>query len=1019
MDQLRCFFNCVSSGEIAYVSAAWLKKWANAPFIAVSSSILPSMVFHLKVDHALMDDEISISSTQLMTKYGYDITIEKVNVKSLKNLPAITQLTLLVPPSVYQILNQRQNSKYIIELVLNDLNDSIVRKGSIIKSVNGEVILSEPFPQGLIDLNTNVLLVKGSEKLDYPELKQLTLNGIVHNNEFSIKTIHYNSMVKYSTVGSYMAQFPYEDPELFVCMHYEDLIRLDCLSGDILELVYNDTKIYARVFPFLDPTDLYSEGSIYISPTLDLQFNNSKMVNISKYNTKSSSPWTTPLPIPLAMDVTISRIATNVTLDKRNQLGFLAALKRYFQSHKRVITLGQIVPISFNAFISHNIDDQNEGDVVINESKGNTIACFQITSGKYLSKDNQLVDLNPGEQYYVSPSKSTLTQKGLVSNSIMLKSKETNWNDIASHLGLPNEFTFNQNADNTFSYAKELRKIFQTAWSNDKAFFKTTVALYSTTRSVGKSTLVKSLCNEFGSELIDFDCNELSMLFPSQPAAMIAHVEAKTGKVLNNCSRVVIYLRHLDTLCKVADGGSSDQKVLDEGVAQKFTSMLRSLVASGAIVICSCLDIDGLNEMVRSEMVFEIEVKVPNDKERVQIYDYLLQSSDDDKIKFLIGEDVSIQGLSMQSAALTPNDMKSIVKHVKIVAMERLQDLSKELKMSIKDLILINGGGCILNSDDFENSINSARSKFSDSIGAPRIPNVKWEDVGGLDTVKDDILDTIEMPLKHPELFGSGMKKRSGILFYGPPGTGKTLLAKAIASNFSLNFFSVKGPELLNMYIGESEANVRRVFQRARDARPCVVFFDELDSVAPKRGNQGDAGGVMDRIVSQLLAELDGMSDGDGGDGVFVVGASNRPDLLDEALLRPGRFDKLLYLGISDTHEKQAKIIEALSRKFPLSSSVDLISVANRCPFNFTGADFYALCSDALLLAMGRSAKEVEAKVQNSGQSLRRWFDTSSPSEYAVEVTEEDFDAALRDLNASVSPQELAHYERIRDQFST
>src|ERR1700722_1895686 len=142
----------------------------------------------------------------------------------------------------------------------------------------------------------------------------------------------------------------------------------------------------------------------------------------------------------------------------------------------------------------------------------------------------------------------------------------------------------------------------------------------------------------------------------------------------------------------------------------------------------------------------------------------------------------------------------------------------------------------------------------------------------------------------------------TGILLYGPPGTGKTLLAKAVATSCSLNFFSVKGPELLNMYIGESEANVRRVFQRARDARPCVIFFDELDSVAPKRGEKGDSGGVMDRIVSQLLAELDGMSSGgstskdsDGtgssgnGGGVFVIGATNRPDLLDPALLRPGR----------------------------------------------------------------------------------------------------------------------------------
>lgn len=194
-----------------------------------------------------------------------------------------------------------------------------------------------------------------------------------------------------------------------------------------------------------------------------------------------------------------------------------------------------------------------------------------------------------------------------------------------------------------------------------------------------------------------------------------------------------------------------------------------------------------------------------------------------------------------------------------------------------------------LSAADFDAALGKARDSYSESIGAPKIPTVSWDDVGGLAHVKHDILDTIQLPLEHPELFADGLKKRSGILLYGPPGTGKTLIAKAVATSCALNFFSVKGPELLNMYIGESEANVRRVFQRARDARPCVIFFDELDSVAPKRGNHGDSGGVMDRIVSQLLAELDGMSGTDGGADVFVIGATNRPDLLDSALLRPGR----------------------------------------------------------------------------------------------------------------------------------
>ena len=174
------------------------------------------------------------------------------------------------------------------------------------------------------------------------------------------------------------------------------------------------------------------------------------------------------------------------------------------------------------------------------------------------------------------------------------------------------------------------------------------------------------------------------------------------------------------------------------------------------------------------------------------------------------------------------------------------------------------------------------------------------------------------------------------------------------------------------MYIGESEANVRRVFQRARDARPCVVFFDELDSVAPKRGAHGDSGGVMDRIVSQLLAELDGIASSSSSSGdVFVIGATNRPDLLDPALLRPGRFDRMLYLGVSDTHLAQLRILQALTRKFRLDPALDLENVARDCSLNLTGADFYALCADALLKAMSRTAQEIDARI---GTCFVRFF---------------------------------------------
>ncbi|KAG9082714.1 peroxisomal assembly protein [Ceratobasidium sp. UAMH 11750] len=336
-----------------------------------------------------------------------------------------------------------------------------------------------------------------------------------------------------------------------------------------------------------------------------------------------------------------------------------------------------------------------------------------------------------------------------------------------------------------------------------------------------------------------------------------------------------------------------------------------------------------------------------------------------------------------------------------------------------------------LTARDLESALDAARAAYSESIGAPKIPNVSWDDVGGLAHVKSDILDTIQLPLEHPELFADGMKKRSGILLYGPPGTGKTLLAKAVATSCALNFLSVKGPELLNMYIGESEANVRRVFQRARDARPCVVFFDELDSVAPRRGQAGDSGGVMDRIVSQLLAELDGMGTGGGGGEVFVIGATNRPDLLDPALLRPGRFDRMLYLGVSTTHADQLRIIQALTRKFRLDPSLDLAAVAERCPFNYTGADFYALCSDAMLKAMARKAEEVERRVaeinaqpplpEHAYPMTAQYYlaELATAAETDVLVNADDFFKALDELVPSVSASELEHYREVQQKFAS
>uniref|UniRef100_A0A1I7V1Y2 Peroxisomal ATPase PEX6 n=1 Tax=Caenorhabditis tropicalis TaxID=1561998 RepID=A0A1I7V1Y2_9PELO len=218
----------------------------------------------------------------------------------------------------------------------------------------------------------------------------------------------------------------------------------------------------------------------------------------------------------------------------------------------------------------------------------------------------------------------------------------------------------------------------------------------------------------------------------------------------------------------------------------------------------------------------------------------------------------------------------------------------------------------------YEELIDTRNTNFADAIGAPKIPNVCWEDVGGLEETKQTVLESIRT-----NLFGSRALKRSGIILYGSPGCGKTLIAKAVATEFKIAFLSVKGPELLNKYVGQSEENLRKVFERAKQASPCVIFFDEIDSLAPNRGRNGDSGGVIDRIVSQLLAELDKLHNSP-LTKVFVMGATNRPDLLDNSLMTPGRFDKLVEVKPGEDVESKTKILEAVSRKMNFEKDVDL-----------------------------------------------------------------------------------------------
>lgn len=286
------------------------------------------------------------------------------------------------------------------------------------------------------------------------------------------------------------------------------------------------------------------------------------------------------------------------------------------------------------------------------------------------------------------------------------------------------------------------------------------------------------------------------------------------------------------------------------------------------------------------------------------------------------------------------------------------------------------------------------------------VPNVSWQDIGGLDNVKRELQETVQYPVEHPEKFEKfGMSPSKGVLFYGPPGCGKTLLAKAIANECQANFISVKGPELLTMWFGESEANVREIFDKARQSAPCVLFFDELDSIATQRGSSiGDAGGAADRVLNQLLTEMDGMT---AKKTVFIIGATNRPDIIDPALLRPGRLDQLIYIPLPD-EASRLQIFKACLRKSPISKDVDLAALAQYTQ-GFSGADITEICQRACKYAIRENIEkdiERERKRQENPEAMEE-----DDIDDVSEIKPAHFEESMKYARRSVSDADIRKYQ--------
>jgi len=295
------------------------------------------------------------------------------------------------------------------------------------------------------------------------------------------------------------------------------------------------------------------------------------------------------------------------------------------------------------------------------------------------------------------------------------------------------------------------------------------------------------------------------------------------------------------------------------------------------------------------------------------------------------------------------------------------------------------------------------------------VPQVTWDDVGGLEGVKRELQELVQYPVEHPEKFAKfGMAPSKGVLFYGPPGCGKTLLAKAIANECQANFISIKGPELLTMWFGESESNIRDVFDKARGSAPCVLFFDELDSIARARGGGGgDAGGAGDRVINQLLTEMDGMG---AKKSVFIIGATNRPDVIDPAIMRPGRLDQLVYIPLPDIKSRQ-QILKAVLRKSPVAEDVNMDFLAQTLE-GFSGADITEICQRAAKTAIRES---ISKDIQRARELEERGETEDEDMDYdpVPEITKVHFEESMRYARRSVSDQDIRKYEMFAHTLQT
>ena len=507
----------------------------------------------------------------------------------------------------------------------------------------------------------------------------------------------------------------------------------------------------------------------------------------------------------------------------------------------------------------------------------------------------------------------------------------------------------------------------------------------------GKTLIARAVANETGAFFFVINGPEVM-------SKLAGESESNLRKAFEECEKNAPAILFIDEIDSIAPKREKTQGEVERRIVSQLLTLMDGLKSRSHVIVMGATNRpNSIDAALRRFGRFdrEIDIGVPDEIGRLEVLRIHTRN-------MKLDDGVDMESISKDTHGYVGADLAALCTEAALQCIREKMDVI-DLEDDTIDAEVLNSMAVTM--DNFKTALGTSNpSALRETV--VEVPNVTWDDVGGLEGVKRELQETVQYPVEHPEKFEKfGMSPSKGVLFYGPPGCGKTLLAKAIANECQANFISIKGPELLTMWFGESEANVREIFDKARQSAPCVLFFDELDSIAVQRGSSnGDAGGAGDRVLNQMLTEMDGMNS---KKTVFIIGATNRPDIIDPALLRPGRLDQLIYIPLPDDGSRKA-IFKAALRKSPVAPDVDIDLLA-RVTNGFSGADITEICQRSCKYAIRES---IERDLERSRRAAENpdlmEEDVADP---VPSISKAHFEEAMKYARRSVSDADIRKYQ--------